>query len=126
VGRPVGVSFGEVLGGAIFQYRGESWAVRLEAVLMLGLSMSFSLRVYRCLCGMKCRCRMVFPQSLLHITVSFVCAWGRMALEAWMLNGGRVAPPSRLLQCAVVWVCGPWLRGLLIEGEKGGGGGVAA
>ncbi len=123
VGRSVGVSFGEGLGGTIFQYRRGSWAVGLEAVLMLGLSMSFFLRVYRCLCGMKCRGRMVFLQSLLQIAVSFVCAWGRMALESWMLDGGRVAPPSRCLQCVLVWVRGPWLRILLVVGEKGGCGG---
>jgi len=46
-----------------------------------------------------------------------------MTLELGILNGGRVAPPSRILHCAVVWVCGLWLRHLLDEEERGGGGG---
>jgi len=49
-----------------------------------------------------------------------------MALELGMLSGGRVAPPSRILQCAVVWVCGLWLRHLLDEEGRGGGGGAGS
>ena len=120
----------------------------LEVCLLYFRSMSLTLCSWRCAHGVQYSALMAPPLYVLQCAALGGCLWGfPSVLALWcshylggesftwgghcvgsvkcvMYNG--VAPPGRLLQCVLVWICGPWLCSLLVDGEKGGGVGGAA